>query len=65
MVDKKKYIESQSRATGVVTSDDLMCKTCKHRNDSMPTAHCDIYKDVYKPDAVLLGRECMRYREAE
>ncbi len=61
MLDAKRYIESQARAAGVVTSDDLVCKDCKYRNDSMPTSYCDIYKTVYKPNAVLLGKECLMY----
>ena len=62
MIDEKKYIESQAQAAGVVTSNDLVCKHCKYRNDSMPTSHCNAYKTAYKPDAVLLGRGCPMFR---
>lgn len=62
MVDEKKYTESQARAAGVVTSNNLVCKNCKYKNDEMPTSHCNVYKVSSKPDAVLLGMGCPAFR---
>lgn len=61
------YIESQSMATHEITNDMLRCKDCAYRNDSMPTALCNIFTTMQnrKPNKVLLSGDCAMYKKAE
>ena len=63
--ETKKYIESQARASAPVLNDELKCKNCKFRNDSLPTCFCDVFKDWdnRKPNYVLLGKDCPEFKE--
>lgn len=63
-MNTEKYIDSQSRASKPITTDDMICKHCLFKNDELPTAHCNMYRkgESYKPSSVLLGGSCPSYR---
>lgn len=58
-------IESESMAIGCITNDRLVCKDCIYRfDDSIKrgnTTRCGAY--LSKPDKVLLGKDCDKYRK--
>lgn len=58
-----KYVESQSKSAVAIGNDDLLCRHCIYRDDSMQTAFCVAFPPSKgrKPTSVLIGKGCSEY----
>lgn len=65
MADLEKRIESEAQGARRITNAELKCRDCTYAlDDSVKfgnTSRCDKY--ILKPNRVLLGGDCPRYRK--
>lgn len=63
----EKRIKSESRCTRRITNNDLACRSCQFKFDDHiklgNTSTCEQY--VEKPNSVLLGNPCEKYRKED